>query len=50
MVKDHPDWWVYVTLDGFGSHINVFEAMGVFLKHKIELVKEEADTSHVNQV
>lgn len=47
-VKDHPDWWVTLTLDGFGSHLEE-EALQVFAAHNILVVKEEGDTSHINQ-
>lgn len=37
-----------MTLDGFGSHLQP-EALKVFADHKILIVKEEGDTSHVCQ-
>lgn len=37
-----------LTLDGFGSHL-VPEALEVFAEHKILVVKEESNSSHVNQ-
>jgi hypothetical protein len=36
-------------LDGFSSHLTVTSALQVFNHHKIMLVKEEGDTSAVNQ-
>ena len=48
VIRDHPDWWVVMTLDGFKSHVNVTEALKVFTTHKIRVVKEEARTLHVN--
>jgi hypothetical protein len=48
-ICDHPNWWVVVSLDGFGSHINVHEAQEAFYKRKILILKEEGDTSHLNQ-
>ena len=48
VVKDHPDWWMTVTCDGFGSHV-MDKANELFAKHKIQIVKEEGDTSQVNQ-
>ena len=48
-ICDHPDWWVIASLDGFGSHCNVHEAQQIFYDRKILIIKEEADTSHVNQ-
>ena len=47
-IKDHPDLWVVLSLDGFGSHL-VPESLVVFNEHKILVVKEEADTSQVSQ-
>jgi len=26
VIRDHKDWWVVVSLDGFGSHVRVTEA------------------------
>jgi len=49
VIRDHPDWWVLLSLNGFGSHVNVFEAHDFFAKEKILVIKEEGDTSHVNQ-
>jgi hypothetical protein len=48
VIKDHPDWMVCMTLDGFGSHL-VPEALQAFTDAKIEVVKEEGDTLQVNQ-
>ena len=49
VIRDHPQWWVLLTLDGFGSHVNVDEALKIFADSKILIAKEEGDTSHVNQ-
>ena len=46
--KDHPDWWCYLSLDGFGSHLSPV-ALEVFAKYKILVSKEEGDTSQVSQ-
>jgi hypothetical protein len=48
-ICDHPNWWVVVSLDGFGSHVNVHEAQEAFYKRKILILKEEGDTLHINQ-
>jgi hypothetical protein len=48
VIKDHPDWIVVLSLDGFGSHLQP-EALQVFAKAKIQVIKEEGDSSHVNQ-
>jgi len=49
VVCDYPDWWFILTLDGYGSHLNVYKTLKIFSDYKIMLVKEEGDTSHVNQ-
>jgi hypothetical protein len=48
VIRDHPTWWVCLTMDGYGSHL-LPEALVVFSKHRIEALKEEGDTSAVNQ-
>jgi len=49
VIKDHPEWWVVISMDGFGSHVNVHRAQEIFSEHKILVIKEEGDTSQVNQ-
>ena len=49
VICDHPDWWIIVSLDGFGSHVDVHEAHMIFAKNNILIIKEEGDTSQVNQ-
>jgi hypothetical protein len=49
VIRDHPNWWVCTTLDGFGSHVSVHSALKIFHDHKIMIVKEEADTFLLNQ-
>ena len=49
VICDHCDWWVVLTLDGFGSHVNVPEEVEIFTSNKILVVKEEGYSSHVNQ-
>ena len=44
VVKDHPDWWVGLSMDGYGSHVNTPKALCEFAKHKICVVKEEGVT------
>ena len=48
-ICEHPSWWVVVCLDGFGSHVNVHVAQEAFYQRKILILKEEGDTSHINQ-
>jgi hypothetical protein len=47
-VCDHPDFWVVLSLDGFGSHLDT-DALLVFTEYKILVIKEEGDTSQVSQ-
>lgn len=47
-IRDHPDWWVVFSLDGYGSHLDS-EALQAFSEHKILVIKEEGDTSQVCQ-
>jgi hypothetical protein len=49
IICDHPEWWVVVSLDGFGLHCNIHLAQKIFADHKIFIIKEEADTSQTNQ-
>jgi hypothetical protein len=48
-ICEHPVCCVIVSLDGFGSHINVHKAQQAFSKQKIMIQKEVGDTSHLNQ-
>lgn len=48
-VKDNPEWYVLELLDGFGSHTNSLAANELRTKHKVLSLKEEADSSHINQ-
>jgi hypothetical protein len=48
-ICEHPEWWVVVCLDGFGSLVNVHMAQEAFFQRKIMILKEEGDTSHVNE-
>ena len=48
-VRDHPDWWMFKSLDGFGPHVNDLEAMQIYHDHKIAVAKEEGDSSLCNQ-
>ena len=49
VIKDHPDWLVALSLDGFSLHL---QAMGypTFNEYKIALLVEDGDTSQTNQV
>ena len=47
-IREHPEYWVVFSIDGFGSHLDV-DSLKVFADHKILVVKEESDTSQVSQ-
>ena len=49
VVRDHPNWWICMTYDGFKPQVNVDEALKVFYNHRIRVVKEEDGTLHENQ-
>lgn len=48
-VVDNPDWYVLELKDGFGSHLNCYKANLLRAEHKILSLKEEGDSSHINQ-
>ena len=49
VVCDHPQWWFILTMDGYGSHVNVHTAHETFARYKIFVFKEEGDSSATNQ-
>jgi hypothetical protein len=49
IVRDHPKWWVFMTADGLHAHKMTEAAQRIFAEHKIYLLIEEADNSHVAQ-
>lgn len=48
-VAMNPDWWALKIVDGFGAHTSTLKAMQVYHDAKIMVLKEEGDSSHVNQ-
>ena len=48
VIKDYPELWMFLTLDGYGSHLQG-DALKIFADYKILIVKEEGDTSQVCQ-
>jgi hypothetical protein len=48
VIKEHPNLWVVLSLDGFGSHL-IPQALLMSHEYKIIIVKEEGDTSHISQ-
>lgn len=49
IISGNPQWWVLKIVDGFGSHTADWKVMKLYADAKIELIKEEADSSHINQ-
>lgn len=49
IVRDHPTWWVRLTLDGFSSHVMCLIALMIFWELRIEILKEDGHASHVEQ-
>ena len=49
IIKDHPTWWVFFTLDGFHAHKMTLKAQLIFAKYLLMILIEEGDSSHVNQ-
>ena len=50
VIKDHPLWWVAEILDGFGAHFMNPQALAIYWRYRIMQIKEEGDTSQVNQL
>ena len=48
-IKENPQWGIVELLDGFKSHENVLEAHELRAKNNIDSLKEESNSSHVNQ-
>ena len=46
----NPDWWVLEVMDGFGAHLISEEANPIRFNNKILSLKEEGDSSSINQV
>ena len=45
----NPDWWVLEVMDGFGAHLISEEANNIRFKDKIIILKDEGDSSSINQ-
>ena len=48
-VNVNPQWWVLEVFDGFGPHTSSLSSMQMRFDNKIMSLKEEDDSSHVNQ-
>jgi len=49
IVKANPQWWMLEIFDGFGAHLASLPALRLRYESKILCLKEEGDSSHVNQ-
>jgi hypothetical protein len=49
IVEANPQWWMLEIFDGFGPHLSSLAAMEIRHENKILSMKEEGDSSHVNQ-
>jgi hypothetical protein len=49
IVQANPQWWVLEVFDGHGPHTMSLPAMQLRYDSKIQLLKEEGNSSHVNQ-
>ena len=49
VIPDHPNWWVYKSIDGVRMHVDDPVATQIYYDHKILLGKEEGNSSQVNQ-
>ena len=50
IIRDAPaDWWVLKIVDGFGTHAPSLKSMETYAKHKVFMLKEEDENSHVCQ-
>ena len=48
-IKENEDWYIAELLDGFKSHENVLNAHKLQADNLIISLKEESNSSHVNQ-
>jgi hypothetical protein len=47
-IRDHPNWWVVLSYDGYGSHLQN-DTLEVFTAEKNLVMKEEGDISKISQ-
>ena len=48
-VVDNPQWWMVEIMDGFGAHTIPYAANKLRTENKILSIKEEGDSSSINQ-
>jgi hypothetical protein len=49
VVRDHPNFWFRLHLDGLSAHEKLYVANKIFFDAKILLVIENSHSSHINQ-
>ena len=49
VVTANPQWFMLEIIDGFGAHLGSLYALEICYNNKILCLKEEGDSSHVNQ-
>ena len=49
VVHDNPQWWMVEIVDGSGAHLSNYNAMKLRFDNKILTMKEEGDSSTINQ-
>ena len=49
MIRDFPNWWAFLTYDGFKSCANITEGLEKFVEESIRVGKEGAGTINFNQ-
>ena len=49
MIHDFPEWWAFITYDGFKYNIDVTRGIIVFAEERIKVGKEEAGKINFNQ-
>ena len=47
LICDLPKWWVFITYDGFKSHVNVTEGLRIFAEERIQAKQDKAQARHI---
>ena len=48
-LQDNQQWYAIEIVDGFGAHLNNYEVLRLQMAERIIIVKEEGDSSSINQ-
>jgi hypothetical protein len=49
VIVDYPEFWLVLHLDGYKSHVMTYPAQAIFRRYRILVVKENSDSSQINQ-